>query len=283
MSRLSRLLAAFTVGAALLGACGGATSAPSSSESKQSFSTVEPGTFTVGVYQIYIPVMIVSGNTIAGVDGAWMTQFAKDHNLKLKPFQTTFASTILAVQQNRIDVALAYYYTPARSQSVYYTYPFDQEGARVFTLATFNYTGPESLNGQKVATVQGFAWNSQLQQAFGSNLVQYATKAEAQTAVNNGQVKALFAGNLGWFDPPWSGTDTIAPHVIKPGDFGFPASLIDVYDYNVVNCNNKGLAKALNDELGQMKNSGTWDTIMKDNFKVNNPPFAPLESPQQGC
>ena len=286
--------------ALLATACGGGTSAPAataqpsaaatvaasaaaSPSPAESFNLVERGTFTVGVYQVYIPVMMPSGNTLGGVDGAWMTEFAKSHNLKLKIFQTTFASTILAVQQKRIDVALAYYYTADRAKTVFYTYPFDQEGARVFTLSTFNYTGPDSLKGKKVATVQGFAWNSQLQTFFASDLVQYATKAEAQTAVSNGQVSALFAGNLGWFDPPWNGTDEVKPNIIKPNDFGIPASLIDVYDYNIVSCDNKGLAAALNNTLTKMKSSGAWDQVMKDNFKSDNPPFAPLESPTQGC
>jgi hypothetical protein len=61
-----------------------------------------------------------------------------------------------------------------------------------------------------------------------------------------------------------------------------PASAIFNNSFNIVNCNNKGLANALNENLKRMVDGGQWAKVMADN-KVPAAQGPKLESPQQGC
>lgn len=63
------------------------------------------GYLTVGTYGTVIPGIAVGpGDKLGGVNGILLTAFAKNHGLRLKLYQTTFASMILAVEQKKIDV-----------------------------------------------------------------------------------------------------------------------------------------------------------------------------------
>ena len=75
------------------------------------------------------------------------TPTRRRNGLKVKLFQTTFTSAILAVQQKKADLTMDIYYTPDRAKSLYYTYPFSVEGLQVFTKNDFKYTGPGEPQG----------------------------------------------------------------------------------------------------------------------------------------
>ena len=114
------------------------------------YRLVQPGVLTVATYGSAAPALVVLPNDQLGaLDGALLTSFAKDQGLKLKLYQTTFASVILAVEQGKVDIGTYYYYKEERAQHVYYTYPFFQERATLFTLTSFPYNGPDSLKGKR--------------------------------------------------------------------------------------------------------------------------------------
>lgn len=276
-----RSLARFVVLALLaplvLVVAGGAASMPG-------YKLVEPGVLTVATYGSAAPALVVLPNDQLGaLDGAWLTAFAKDHGLRLKLYQTTFASVILAVEQGKADVGTYYYYKPERAQQVYYTYPFFQERATVFTLRSFTYTGPDSLAGKRVGTVIGFVWAPLLQKAFGANAALFPNGAAGETALLNGQIDGWVNSDDSINGPVLNAArDRVAAHLLKAGDFGFPGSVITTLAYNFVKCDNKPLAAALDAEMTKLHTTGQWSSVLREN-QLTETNDVPLREPVQLC
>jgi ABC-type amino acid transport substrate-binding protein len=254
-----RLLPLAAVAAAAI-AC---AAAGSSGAASPSLTLVHPGQITVATYGNGFPTIVVNSNgTLGGTSGAWINAFAKANGLKVKLFQTTFTSAILAVQQGKADLTLDIYYNPARGKTMLYTYPFSVEGLEVFTNKSFDYTGPSSLQGKKVAAVTGVVWDSALQKTFGSGLQLYPSQPEAATALLNGQVDAYFEADAQYFAPPISKSPNIVAHNISPGQFGVPGADIKSLGYLVVNCKESSLVNGLDSTLASLEKSGQWSKTL---------------------
>jgi len=129
-------------------ACGSSTNGNTSSSTIQGMiKTITPGVLTIATYGSALPLMKVGpgANEIGGLSGGWANAFAQDFGLQVKLFQTTFSSTLLAVQQGKADLGEPVYYNPTRAKTYYYTYPVDLESLVVFTKKSFSYSGPSSL------------------------------------------------------------------------------------------------------------------------------------------
>jgi polar amino acid transport system substrate-binding protein len=248
---------------------------------------VHAGQLTVATYGNEFPTIVVGKNgTLGGTSGAWLGAFAEAHRLKIKLFQTTFSSALLAVEQGKADLMLDIYYTPERAGKLLYTFPFSVEGLQAYTKSSFAYAGPKSLDGHKVATVVGVAWVSYLQKAFGSNLQLYPSQAEAATALLNGQVDAYFGADAQYAAPPINKSPDITPHAITPGQYAIPAVYAKGYGYAVVDCDGKNLTRALDAQLATLEDSGRWAKILAAAGATTGGLTAqipPPVSPKQGC
>jgi polar amino acid transport system substrate-binding protein len=247
------------------------------------YQLVTPGFLTVATYSSTPPAIIVGpGDQLGGLDGALLTSFARDHGLKLSLYQTTFASVILAVQQGKVDVGTYYYYTSERAKTVYYTYPFLREQASVITLKSFPYSGVDSLKGKKVGGVVGHVWAPFLQKAFGPNAVLFPNGVNVATALLNGQVDAYVNSTIVLQAAPINSSPNVVAHVFKRGDLDMPDSVLSTMDYNFVNCKNRGLADALNEQMVKLHKSGEWVKILEQNG-LDPGSDVPLEAPPQLC
>jgi polar amino acid transport system substrate-binding protein len=253
------------IAAATLGACSSGSS-PSGGDASQGFHLINPGYLTVATHGTEPPELSISlGGKLGALDGSWITEFAKEHHLKIKLFQTTFASAILAVQDGKADVGVAAYYSPTRAKVVYFTYPFFEDHAAVLALPSFKYTGPSSLKGKQVGTVTGFVWQPYLQKVFGSNLHIYPDTATVGKALLDGSISAYFdtvTSNV--FSPPLT-TQNSKTYLIKNGQFGMPESVLIDIARNYVNCKNSKLAAAMNATMAKMHKNGSWATLLKAN------------------
>jgi ABC-type amino acid transport substrate-binding protein len=257
----------------------GSTASPSTAAD---FHLVNPGYLTVATHGTEAPEISISlSGVLGGADGAWINAFAQQHHLKIKLFETTFSSAILAVQDGKADVGVAAYYSAARAKAVFFTYPFYQEDAAVLTLPGFKYTGPASLTGKPVGTVTGFVWQPYLQKVFGSDLHTYPDTATIGQALLNGSI-------VGYFDTVTA--NTLAPltaantktYVISAGQFGMPESVLVDIARNYVNCSNTGLATAMNATLASLHQSGAWASILTANHLTSI--FDPtLTTEPNGC
>jgi ABC-type amino acid transport substrate-binding protein len=265
MKHRSRLVAAISAMVTILAACSGTTSSTSSTSSSATskatagFNLVTPGYLTVAVYGTGPPDVILSpnGKQFSGVDGELIEGFAKSVGLKVKIFETTFASSILAVEQHKADIGTYIYYTAERASGVYYTLPFMNDVSVLFTLKSFPYTGISSLKGKAIGTVVGFVWAPYLQKAIGSLAHLYPDQVTVGTALLNGTIQGYVNGSTTVLVPPMN-TPNVVPHALAPGDFGFPESLINTTAYNDVNCKNTALATAFDNYELSLSNSGKY-------------------------
>jgi polar amino acid transport system substrate-binding protein len=271
------------LGPFLAAACSSSPATTSSAAS--SIKTITPGVITIATYGSDPPLITVGpgANQMGGLSGDWINAFAAEYGLKVKLFQTTFASTLTAVQQGKADVGAPVYYTSERAKSYYYTYPVDVESLVVFTKSSFNYTAPSSLLGHKVGSVTGYVWTPYFQKFFGSNLLVFPTAKDAQTAFVNGQVDAYLDADLNYFSPPMSLSPTISVHSVHAGDFGIAADLVSSESYWIVNCSEKALANAL--DTARQKLAGQWaSNLSHDGAPAGYPQQSPpLVRPAEAC
>jgi ABC-type amino acid transport substrate-binding protein len=251
------------------------------------YHLVNPGYLTVATHGTLPPEIVVGpGDTLGGVDGMFYNAFVKDHGLKLKLFQTTFASMILAVEQGKVDAGEGIFYTAERAKHVYYAYPFYVTHAFIATLPSVQYTGPDSMAGKKVGTVIGYVWASYLQKWSPSDAALFPDEVSVSQALLNGQVQGYINGfeRLGpgntILEPPFNGK--AVAHPLHPGDFGFPESVLSNIAYNVVNCKNPGLAAAMNEEITKLHASGAWQKGLTG-LQLGPAADAPLKSPAHDC
>jgi ABC-type amino acid transport substrate-binding protein len=247
------------------------------------FHLVEPGYLTVGTYGTGIPAIIVGpGDKLGGLDGALLNTFARDHNLQIKLYQTTFASQILAVEQGKIDVGTYVFHTAERAKHVFYTYPFWVSHAVIFTSKSTPYSGPKSMEGKKVGTVVGFVWAPYLQKWSATGGVLFPDQATIAQALLNGQIDGYVNGEVLLHTPPISDSPDIVAHRLEAGDFGFPASILSNLSYNIVNCSNRNLAAAMDQEFAKSHSDGEWQAVLKDNGLTADADVD-LKSPDQVC
>jgi ABC-type amino acid transport substrate-binding protein len=244
---------------------------------------VEPGYLTVATYGTGIPAMVVGpGDSLGGLDGALFNAFVRDHQLKLKLYQTTFASMILAVEQGKVDVGTYIFYTPERAKHVYYTFPFWVSHAVLFTLKSTPYSDPASMSGKKVGTVIGFVWAPYLQQWSASGAALFPDQATVAQALLNGQIQGYVNGEVILHTPPLNDSPNVVANRLHPGDFGIPETLLANIAYNIVNCDNRDLATALDQELAKMHSTGEWQETLKANG-LGPDADVELATPEQMC
>lgn len=249
------------------------------------FETVKPGVLTVATYGTGVPDMIVNADkSLGGLEGALFNQFAEDCGLTIQLFETTFASMILAVKNNEADVGTYIFWNPERANEVYYTWPhWIADVTNVFTRADFPYDDASSLDGKKVGTVVGFVWAPFLREELGANAALFPDAVTGGTALLQGQIDGFINGSSTINNPPFdTQQDKVVGHEFEEGDFGIPATIVTNKSYRIVNCENKGLAEALNAGLQRMVESGEYATVMAEN---NVPPEEEpeLSDPEQGC
>jgi len=247
------------------------------------YHLVNPGYLTVGTYGSGPPVIVVGpGETLGGIDGALFNAFVKDHGLKLKLFQTTFSSMILAIEQGKIDIGEDVFYTAERAKHIYYTYPFFVGHAVLFTAKSLPYSGPDSMTGKKIGTVIGFVWAPYLQKWSAAGTALFPDMTAVGQALLNDQIQGYINGYTAIHEPPLNDSPNIVTHTLHAGDFGMPESLLVNIAYNIVNCQNRGMAAAMDQEITKLHRSGEWQNVLETNG-VGPDSDAPLTSPAQIC
>lgn len=274
---LGKTLCALAGAAALsagLTACGGTSQADAASVVHKSraaanpLGLVQPGVLTVANFGTEYPDVIIKGNRLTGIDGDLLTNFARAHHLKIKLFTTSFASTILAVEQHRADVAVNFYWNAARGKQVRFGVPYYEDTSVVIENKTkMHYTGPASLKGKKVGVLVGTIYTPIVQKEFPSSDISiYNGIPAAGQALINGQIDALIESISTYNAPPLAGSKVLKDFPIKPGQFGMTKAEINNTDSNIVGCKNVALANALNVNLRSLEKSGRW-AKMVDKYK----------------
>jgi hypothetical protein len=82
--------------------------------------------------------------------------------------------------------------------------------------------------------------------------------------------------------PPLSDSPDVVAHRLHAGDFDIPEALLANISYNIVNCGNRELATALDQELAKMHSSGEWQQTLKANGLGPDADVEPA-TPEQLC
>lgn len=281
------LAALALVASAALAACSAPAPEPTADPGVEvlepTFALAEDGYLTIATYGSNPPVNIDNPDgTMSGIEGDLLNSFAAKYGLQLKLAPTTFASMILDVQQGRSDMGLFVYHTAERAETLYYTSALLSVPAVVFTDKDFDYDGPESLEGKQIGVIVGQVWAELMQKAIGDNALLFQSQPQAAQALLNGQVDGYITGLTQMYNAPLSeNQDAIEAHDIEPGDWGMPANVLQNTGYNVVSCDNPGLAEALDAHLAELIESGEWAEIfsaLPAQFEVDE-----VSPPTQGC
>jgi ABC-type amino acid transport substrate-binding protein len=244
---------------------------------------VTPGTLTVATWGSSPPAITVKADSIGGLDGLLINEFAKQYNLKVSVFSTDFAGTVLAVQQGKADLGTYFYWTPERSKTIFYPIPFIADYAVIVTKDPFKYTGPASLKGQKLGEIQGSLYTPILQNAYPGQVQVYPDHATVAQALINGQITAILEANSFIGTPAVTGRTDIHIYPVKSGDIpGLPDSQLVNAAYNPVPCNHKALAEAMDAVLMKIMQTQEWKSQMVAGQVVNPPGFS-FVRPAEGC
>ncbi|OZV77512.1 hypothetical protein CA850_22805 [Micromonospora echinospora] len=284
VARRARRLGAVVALAGLLAvsACGGSDDEAGASDLP--FDLIKPGHLTVTYSESYLPKIASGDNgTLEGYEGFLLTKVAEKYNLKLAPMPTEFASQILSVRQGRADVGTGIYYTEERAKQVFYTRPNITDRLGALTLKTTAYENVDSLKGKPIASVNGFSYNEYLFTYYGKNNVKlFPSYAEASQAVLGGQVVA-FMGSTGTAPGIIKSHPELNLHTFADGDFSLPANVSKSATYEYVNCDNPGLADAIDQVYQELVDSGEWQKQLEQ-WGVGGAEYVPpAERPTQHC
>jgi len=285
--------------ATLVAACGtsgGATASPTaaalgtaaatagaSAPDVAAFNLVKPGTLTVATWGTSPPAITIDGNTIGGLDGLFINEFAKEYGLKVEVFSTDFAGTVLAVQQGRADMGTYFYYTAERSKTIFYAKPFIADYAVIVAKDPFVYTGPDSLKGKKLGAISGSLYTPILQAVYGDNVLTFPDHATVGQALINGQVTAILEANSFIGTPAVAGRTDIKIYPVKSGDIpGLADNQLVNPSYNPMPCNHKALADAMDTTLTRLLDTQQWKDILTAG-QIVNPAGFKFERPAEGC
>jgi ABC-type amino acid transport substrate-binding protein len=262
-------------------ASAGASAAPSIDTS--AFNLVKPGTLTVATWGSSPPAITVEGNTIGGLDGLLINEFAKEAGLNVEVFSTDFAGTVLAVQQGRADIGTYFYYTPERSKTIFYPIPFIADYAVIVAKDPFVYTGPDSLKDIPLGAIAGSLYTPILEAAFPGQVQTYPDHATVAQALINGQVTAILEANSFIGTPSVASRSDIKIYPVESGDIpGLPDDQLVNPSYNPLPCDHKALADAMDATLQRVMQTKEWQDMMTAG-QVVNPAGFEYKRPEQGC
>ncbi len=250
-----------------LAACGGNASSGSTSAAKgctpaHQFTTVQKGTLKVASFDLP-PFTRFEGTTLTGVDADIINEIAKRECLTVQAQPLDAANVIPAAQNGRADLAAGdWYRTEARAKVVALSDPIYLDQMGIISKDGAN-TIP-ALKGQKVGTVEGYLWVTDVQKYLGSGVTTYPTSTAMWQDLQNGRIQV---GLDSYAASTYTNTKNNAGmkvEVAKPFD-GVAASLQPAQSAFPMSKSNTALLAAVNDDIEAMKKDGSIAKILTAN------------------
>lgn len=264
--RNAKVLGALSLGVSALlslSACAPASSgADASCTPEDKFSTITPGTLTVSAYE-FPPHMKLTGDSLSGIEGELLTEFAKRECLTIKVESSGgAASAVPAVQAGRADLAATdWYRTKARSELVALSDPLYLDQGALVTKEGFKTIA--ELEGKKIASVVGNLWNDDFKKTFGDNFAVYQNPEAVFQDLASGRIDAVIdsvaATTERFKSAPVDGAKIIPlqadpriPATARPGQLNWPASK-----------SNPELTSAINKQIKKFHDNGLIADVLK--------------------
>jgi polar amino acid transport system substrate-binding protein len=265
-TRLHRTLAG---GAALaltltMSACGSDDESPSTAASGgSSVQTISEGSLKVCSDIPYKPFDVMDGDTYTGFDGDLVNEIAQGLELELEVQDSGFdgLQSGLALNSNQCDmVASAMTITEDREKNLDFTDGYYDSEQSLMVPTGSDIASIEDLDGKKVGVQQGTTGKSYTEENApeGAQVISFPSDAEMFNAIKAGQVDALLQ------DLPVNLAHT------EGGDFEVVETYSTGEEYGfAVREGNTALRDAINEQLGELRDNGTYDELYEKYFSTN--------------
>jgi polar amino acid transport system substrate-binding protein len=248
--------------AASLAACGGGNDSGSSSGSGD-LGLLQSDALTVCSDVPYPPFDVQEGSTYTGFDGDLVAAIAKNLDLKVVLKDSSFdgLQSGLSLNSNQCDmVASAMTITDEREKNVDFSDPYYDSKQSLLVPTGSDIKSIDDLAGKKVGVQQGTTGKTYTEEnAPDADIVSFPSDGEMYPAIKAGQVDALLQ------DLPVNLDHT------KDGQF----EIVEQYDtgeqygFAVREEGSEALLKAVNDQLQELRDNGTYDDLYNKYFSTN--------------
>jgi len=262
-SRKLIALAAITLLALPLSACGDDEGTGGTGGTDSGLKTIDDGKLTVCSDAPYAPFDIIEGGKYTGFDGDVVTEIAKGLDLELVPIDSAFEplQSGLALNSRQCDMASsAMTITPEREKNLTFSEPYYDSLQSLLVPADSDITSIADLDGKKVGVQQGTTGKTYAEDnAPGATVSSFPDDPGMFLALQGGSVDALLQ------DLPVNLEHT------KDGKY----KIVETYDtheqygFAFKKTGSEDLVAAVNEQLQKLRDDGTYQTIYDKYFKTN--------------
>jgi polar amino acid transport system substrate-binding protein len=245
-----------------LAACGSDETGSVAADCKPAhdFQTVEEGKLTIALTNTP-PYSFEKDGEAAGIDSDILKKIAADECLTIDYQAYIYATAVPAVETGRVDVAVGgFYRTQARADVVTLTDPVYLDELTV--MSPDGVSTVDDLLGKTVGTVEGYLWVDALKQLLGDKLRTYPDSLSLAQDLTAGRIDIGLDG-YGAAAQSTQGTDFKIEVLEK--DTRVPATEEPSQTSMLLDPSNDGLATAINEHIGTMREDGTLVGILEDN------------------
>ena len=277
MKKISRrsfmAVAAVSVAALAMTACGGSASSAASSVASSAasstaassgaaaLSTVVAGKLTMATNATFPPYeMTTDSGEIEGIDVDTAKAIAEKLGLELQIDDMDFDAALLSVQQGKADIVMAgVTVTDERKAVMDFSDSYATGIQSIIVPNDSDIASPDDLAGKKIGTQRGTTGYIYCSDDFGEDsVVAYDNGLTAVQALNNGQVDAVVIDNA-------PATEYVAAN---PGLKVLDTSYAEE-DYAIGMAKGSALEDAINKALEELKADGTLQAIVDKYINAN--------------
>jgi polar amino acid transport system substrate-binding protein len=228
-----------------------------------SLQLISDGTLTVCSDIPYAPFDVMDGETYTGFDGDLVNEIATGLDLELQVKDSGFdgLQSGLSLNSNQCDlVASAMTITEDREKQLDFTDGYYDSEQSLMVPTGSDIASIDDLAGKKVGVQQGTTGKAYTEENApeGTDVISFPSDAEMFNAIKAGQVDALLQ------DLPVNIEHT------KGGDFEIVEQYSTGEEYGfAVKQGNTSLKEAVDEQLGTMRDDGTYDEIYNKYFSTN--------------
>jgi len=223
-------------------------------------STVKKGILTVALTNTP-PYSFQSGDVIAGIDSAIVSDLAKQECLSVEFAPYTYTTAIPAVKVGRADVAIGgFYRTAARAKQVTLSDPVYLD--EMTLMSKDGASTVDQLSGKRVGTVDGYLWVDALKKLSG---VETRVYPDSQSLASDLKVGRLDVGIDGYGAATISTKGTNFKLEVLKNDPRIPATSEPSQTAILIDPNEGDLATTLNSLIAELRSNGRLVEILKAN------------------
>jgi polar amino acid transport system substrate-binding protein len=268
MTRLIRTLAGSAALALSLSvaACGsddgGGDSGGDSGSAAADLGTIEEGQLKVCSDIPYAPFDVMDGETYTGFDGDLITEIAKGLDLELVVQDSGFdgLQSGLALNSGQCDVvSSAMTITEEREANLDFTEGYYDSEQSLLVPTDSDIASIDDLEGASVGVQQGTTGKSYTEENApeGTDVISFPSDAEMFSAIKAGQVDALLQDLPVNVEHAKTGDYEIVEQYSTDEQYGF-----------AVKEGNTALRDAINEQLTELRDSGTYDELYNKYFST---------------